>query len=135
MQSIVLNNSKGKKMEGTIAVFIPIVMFLIIGLIAVVFIYYKSKEKQLLIEKGLSAEDIKKFFESKRDPFLLLKIGIISIFFGISLGLGIGLQDNSHKDYWVPLMLFVFTGIGFVIANLVGNKLRKNYDKEIKAGQ
>ena len=49
-------------MEGTLAVFIPIVMFLIIGLISVAFIYYKSKEKQLLIEKGLSAEDIRKFF-------------------------------------------------------------------------
>jgi Na+/melibiose symporter-like transporter len=135
LQSIVLNNLKGKIMERTIAVFIPIVMFLIIGLISVVFIYYKSKEKQLLIEKGLSAEDIKKFFESKRDPFLLLKIGFICILFGIGIGLGMILEDSTNKDYWVPLMLFVFTGAGFVIANLVGNKLRKNYDKETKAGQ
>ncbi len=119
-------------MERTIAVFIPIVMFLIIGLISVVFIYYKSKEKQLLIEKGLSAEDIKKFFESKRDPFLLLKIGIISIFFGLGLGFGMMLEQNGEKDFWVPLFLFVFTGIGFVISNLAGNKLRKNYDSELK---
>jgi len=116
-------------MEGTIAVFIPIIMFLIVGLIAVVFIYYKSKEKQLLIEKGLSAEDIRKFFENKRDPFLLLKIGVISIFFGIGLGIGLILEDNTSKEYWVPLMLFVFTGAGFVISNILGNNLRKNYDK------
>ncbi len=121
-------------MEGTIAVFIPIIMFLIIGLITVVFIYYKSKEKQLLIEKGLSAEDIKKFFESKRDPFLLLKIGIISICFGIGIGLGMMLEQYGEKDFWVPLLLFVFTGIGFVLSNIIGNNLRKNYDKELKAG-
>ena len=135
MQSIVLNNQKGKKMEGTLAVFIPIVMFLIIGLISVAFIYYKSKEKQLLIEKGLSGEDIKKFFESKRDPFLLLKIGIISIFFGIGLGIGMMSGGEETREIVTPTSIFVFTGLGFVIANLVGNKLRKNYDKEAKAGQ
>ncbi len=134
MQSIVLNNQKGKKMEGVIAVFIPIVMFLIIGLVTVTYIYYKSREKQLLIEKGLSAEDIKKFFESKRDPFLLLKIGIISIFFGIGLGIGMMSGGEETREIVTPTSIFVFTGLGFVIANLMGNKLRKNYDLEKKNG-
>jgi hypothetical protein len=134
MQSIVLNNPKGKKMEGVIAVFIPIVMFLIIGLVTVTYIYYKSREKQLLIEKGLSAEDIKKFFESKRDPFLLLKIGIISIFFGIGLGIGMMSGGEETREIVTPTAIFVFTGLGFVIANLMGNKLRKNYDLEKKNG-
>lgn len=134
MQSIVVNNSKGKKMEGVIAVFIPIIMFLIIGLVTVTYIYYKSREKQLLIEKGLSAEDIKKFFESKRDPFLLLKIGTISIFFGIGLGIGMMSGPVETREVVTPTSIFVFSGLGFVIANLVGNKLRRNYDKETKAG-
>ena len=119
-------------MEGVIAVFIPIVMFLIIGLVTVTYIYYKSREKQLLIEKGLSAEDIKKFFESKRDPFLLLKIGIISIFFGIGLGIGMMSGGEETREIVTPTSIFVFTGLGFVVANLMGNKLRMNFDKEIK---
>lgn len=118
--------------EGAIAVFIPIVMFLIIGLIWVSAIYYRSKERQMLIEKGLSAEDMKKFFEQKRDPFWLMKAGIISIFFGIGIGLGMMTKDISGKEYWIPLMIFVFTGIGFVLANIYGNKLRRNYDLEKK---
>ena len=121
-------------MEGVIAVFIPIVMFLIIGLVTVTYIYYKSREKQLLIEKGLSAEDIKKFFESKRDPFLLLKIGIISIFFGIGLGIGMMSGGEETREIVTPTSIFVFTGLGFVVANLMGNKLRKNYDLEKKNG-
>jgi len=129
------NINKGEKMkEEVVAVFIPIVMFLVLGLIIVTAIYYKSKERQMLIDKGLSAEDMKKFFEQKRDPFILLKIGIISIFFGIGLGLGMILEDATSKEYWIPFSLFVVTGIGFVVANIFGNKLRNNYELEKKAG-
>lgn len=117
-------------MEAVIAVFIPIILFLVIGLVMVISIFYKSKEKQMLIEKGLSAEEIKKFFEDKRDPFILLKIGIISIFFGLGLGFGMMLERSNTGDYWIPLFLFTFTGIGFVVANLVGNKLKEKYIKK-----
>ena len=119
-------------MEAVIAVFIPIIFFLVVGLVLVISIFYKSKEKQLLIEKGLSGEEIKKFFESKRDPFILLKIGIISIFFGLGLGFGMMLEKSRSGggDYWVPLFLFTLTGVGFVVANLVGNKLKEKYVKK-----
>lgn len=121
-------------MEGTIAVFIPIIMFLIIGLITVTAIYYRSRERQMLIDKGLSAEDMKKFFEQKRDPFWLLKVGIISIFFGIGLGIGLMSGAEETREVVTPTSIFIFTGIGFVIANLYGNKLRRSYDLEKKAG-
>lgn len=120
--------------EDAIAVFIPIVMFLIIGLIWVTAIYYRSKEKQMLIEKGLSAEDMKKFFEQKKDPFLLMKVGIICIFFGIGLGIGLMSGAEETREIVTPTSIFIFTGIGFVIANIYGNKLRRNYDLEKKAG-
>lgn len=112
-------------MPEVIAVFIPIIITLVIGVILVVYFYLKSKEKQMLIEKGLSAEEIKKFFEEKRDGLWLLRIGIISIFFGLGLGFGLMLEDATDKGYWVPFLLFIGTGIGFVIANIVADKLRK----------
>lgn len=112
--------------EEVVAVFIPIIITLVIGVILVVYFYLKSKEKQMLIEKGLSAEEIKKFFEEKRDGLGLMKIGIISIFFGLGLGLGLILQDATTKEYWVPFSLFVGTGIGFVIANVLSDKMKKN---------
>jgi len=120
-------------MEGTIAVFIPIVMFLIVGLIVVTAIYYRSRERQMLIDKGLSAEDMKKFFEQKRDPFWLMKVGIICIFFGIGLGIGLMSGAEETREVVTPTSIFIFTGIGFVIANLYGNKLRRNYDLEKKS--
>lgn len=120
--------------EEVVAVFIPIVMFLIIGLIWVTAIYYKSRERQMLIEKGLSAEDIKKFFEQKRDPFWLMKIGIICIFFGIGLGIGLMSGAEETREVVTPTTIFIFTGIGFVLANIYGNKMRRAYDLEKKIG-
>lgn len=111
--------------EEVVAVFIPIIITLVIGVILVVYFYLKSKEKQMLIEKGLSAEEIKKFFEEKRDGLGLMKIGIISIFFGLGLGFGMMLQDATTKEYWVPFSLFVGTGIGFVLANILTDKMKK----------
>ena len=121
-------------MEGVIAVFIPIVMFLVIGLVIITYVFFRSRERQMLIEKGLSSEEIKQFFEQKRDPFGLLKIGIISIFFGLGLGFGMMLENYTQGEFWIPFLLFVGTGIGFVLANVVGNKLRTKYDLEKQAG-
>jgi len=111
--------------EEVVAVFIPIILFIVIGIVLVVYFYLKSKEKQMLIEKGLSAEEIKKFFEEKRDGLGLMKIGLISIFFGLGLGFGLMLEDATSKDYWVPFSLFVGTGIGFVLANVLTDKMKK----------
>ncbi len=119
---------------GVVGVFVPIVMFLVIGLILVTFFYFRSRERQMLIEKGMDAQSIKEFFESKnksKDPYLLMKIGIICIAFGIGLGFGLYMQDFSYQEFWVPFSLFTFTGIGFVVANIAGRKLStKKVDKE-----
>lgn len=109
-----------------IAVFIPIIMVLVAGAVIIIYFYLKSKEKQMLIEKGLSTEEIKKFFQEKRDGLWLMKIGIISIAFGIGLGFGMFMEDTTSKEYWVPLSLFVGTGIGFVVANVLSDKMKKD---------
>ena len=109
-----------------IAVFIPIVSTLVIGIILVSYFFFRSRERQLLIEKGMDAQSIKEFFQSKKDPFRLLKIGIVTIAFGLGLGFGIMMEVEYEGGYWVPLFMFTLTGIGFVVANVVARKLDKN---------
>ena len=109
-----------------IGVFIPIILFLVIGLILITYFYLRSRERQMLIEKGLDAQSIKEFFESKKDQFRWMKIGIVCIGFGIGLGLGLYLEDSTGKEFWIPLFLFVFTGIAFVISNLFSQKLERS---------
>ena len=105
-----------------IAVSIPIVAIIATALVLITAFYYKSRERQLLIEKGLSPEAIKEFFESKKDPNRLLKYGIIIFAFGLGLGLGIMMEDSTSKEYWIPLLLFTFTGLGFIASGLVSRK-------------
>lgn len=109
-----------------IAVFIPIILILVSGLVTLTYFFLRSRERQMLIDKGLGADQIKEFFESKKDHFRLMKIGIIAIAFGIGLGIGLMLEDTFHRDYWVPLFLFTGTGVGFVAANLISRKLEKD---------
>ncbi len=120
-------------MEDIIAVFIPIIFILVIGLGYITFIFYRSRERQMLIEKGLSGEEIKQFFNMKKekDYFILLKIGFIAIFFGVGLGVGMLSGDEAAREIWVAPSIFVFTGIGFVFANILGNKLRKQYKSNV----
>jgi uncharacterized membrane protein len=111
---------------GVIGVFVPIIFFIVTGLVMVTFFYLRSKEKQMLIEKGLSSDEIKSFYNRKKsDPYILLKIGIVSIFFGIGLGFGLMLEENTTKDFWVPFLMFVSTGLGFVLANIFGIAMSK----------
>jgi len=109
-------------MEGVIAVSIPIIITLVVGIIVLTGIYFGSKEKQMLIEKGLSPAEIKEFLQKKKDKNLLLKIGLITTFFGLGLGFGMFLEDATSKEFYVPLSIFVLTGIGFMLANKYGNK-------------
>ena len=115
-----------------IGAFIPIVFSLVAGLIWVSALYLRSREKQMLIEKGLTPDQIKEYFERKtifdnkrKDSSILMQIGIITVFFGLGLGVGLIFQDITDKDYWVVLFLFTLTGIGLIIANLVARKLVK----------
>ena len=116
---------------GFISVFIPIIFLLITGIIIVTLIYYKSREKQMMIEKGLSPEQMSKFLEKKGrlSPYTMLKIGIVTIFFGLGLGFGMMVEDYSGANYAVPLFLFTLTGIGFVISFFVVEKLEKQKRK------
>lgn len=111
--------------EDVIAVFIPIIMTLVTGLVLVTYFYLRSRERQMLIDKGLSAESIKEFFESKKDANRMLKIGIVVVAFGIALGLGMWLQDITHKDYWVPFSIFTITGLGFIAANVIARRMKE----------
>jgi len=113
-------------------ILIPIIMILVIGIVLVTHFYLRSKEKQLIIEKGLDAESIKLLYSNNKagkSSYNLMKIGIISVAFGIGLGLGIGFGESGNRDYLIPFCIFVFTGIGFITANITGNKLDDKNNK------
>ncbi len=107
-------------------VFIPIILFLVIGIIWVSHIYFRSREKQLMIEKGLSYEQMMEFFKTKRDPYLMMKIGIVTLFFGVGLGSGLLIDRFTEIEEWVPFLIISMTGLGFIVSFLITRNLDKN---------
>lgn len=107
-------------MEG---ILVPIIFFLVIGLVIISWLYFRFKEKQIMIDKGFKAEEMLLLLKMKPSKNLLLITGILSIFFGIGLGVGIHVEEFTNYDAAVPFFLFVITGIGFVIAFFVDKKI------------
>jgi len=111
-----------------VAIVVPVTFMLVTGIVLVTYFYLKSREKQIMIEKGMSYEQMVDYLKSKRNPYTMLKAGIITVAFGIGIGLGIFLDNLTwgHDDGWPALTIFVFTGIGMIVAFLVSKKYEIN---------
>jgi hypothetical protein len=120
---------------------IPMVFFLVTGLVIVTYVYFRSREKQMMIEKGLSIEQMMELLKTKRDPYIMLKLGIIILFVGLGLGIGFlfqqwtgyqvqyGTGGDRWTDYqvhgeWMGFWIVTMTGLGFVTAFLATRKLK-----------
>lgn len=112
-----------------VGILVPITFFLVTGLVWVSYIFFRSKEKQMMIEKGMSYEQMVEFIKQRKNPYTMLKLGIISIFFGVGLGVGIFLEDAHYSEGWIPLLLFVSVGLGMVVAFVVTKKYEMEDDK------
>jgi Na+/melibiose symporter-like transporter len=130
-------------MPEVVAVFIPIIFFIVAGLIITLALYFKSREKQMMIEKGLSTEQMFELLRTreivKKNGYYLLKGGIIMLFlvaFGI-IGntidriyfFGYKYWEDGTK-YWdnEPVYSVWFTflglGIGAIVAHFVARKVQ-----------
>jgi hypothetical protein len=112
-------------MPETIAVFIPIIFIIVCGLVFATWTYFRSKEKQMMIDRGMSYEQMIEFLKTKKSPFTILKIGIVLIFFGFGLGIGLLIEESTGIGQWIPFLILVFTGAGFVAAFYASDKLEK----------
>lgn len=99
-------------------ILVPISFFLVTGAVLLTWIFFRSKERQLMLERGLTPEQIFEFYKSKKSSTLWLKWGIVIVFFGIGLALGF-IFDN--EDY-LASSIVIFSGIGFVLAYFLGRK-------------
>ena len=109
---------------------IPIIMFLVIGIVLVTFIFFRSREKQMVIERGLDIEFIREIFKKNEYPYALLKIGIIVLFFGFGLGTGLLIHLFTGVEEWIPFLIFVGAGLGFILAIYAGKKAEEK-DNEL----
>ncbi len=100
------------------------IIFFTISVVISLLIYYRSRERQMLIEKNLDPSQIKDFYQRKKiNSTIWLKLGIISIAFGIGLAVGNILYEiYPNSEYLIAFGIFIFTGIGSIISYFVSKK-------------
>jgi len=108
-----------------VAIAVPMTFMLVTGIVFVVYFYLRSKEKQMMIEKDMSYEQMMEFMKSKRSPYTLLKVGIVTIFFGLGLGLGFLFENTMYDEDMMALAIFTMLGAGMVVAYFVGRIMEK----------
>lgn len=107
-----------------------ITITLIVGLVIALFFYFRSKERQMMIEKGLSPEQITELFKSKRNPYTWLKLGVITVGTGLGIGLGVMAEQADWNDGFISLFIITFIGLGFVGAFFISRKFEKEDERD-----
>ena len=106
-----------------------IIITLIIGLVITTYFYFRSKERQMMIEKGLTAEQMSELFKSKRNPYTWLKLGIIIVGTGLGIGFGVMAEQANLNEGVIPLSIITFIGLGFVGAFFISRKFEKEDER------
>jgi nitrate/nitrite transporter NarK len=100
-------------------VYIPIVFFLSVAAVVIMHLASRHRERLTMIEKGLSAEDIKALYSREHqryNPLGVLKWGMLAIFVGAALLLGNYLDAvYGVKDGIVAGLVTLFAGVGLVL--------------------
>ncbi|MCX7834419.1 MAG: DUF6249 domain-containing protein [Ignavibacteria bacterium] len=93
-------------------------------------IYTRHRERMRLIEKGLTADEVKNFFkeEKAQNPYRGLKFGIILLFLGAGIILANLMYDVFElSDGYTGGFLILFLGLGFLTYYLIiKNKEKKS---------
>ncbi len=107
-------------------VYIPIVLFICIAAVIVLHVASRHRERLTMIEKGLSAEDIKTLFareERKNNSLGVLKWGILAIFVGAAVLLGNYLDSLYQvRDGMIIGLVTLFAGLGLVLFYVIAAK-------------
>lgn len=119
--------------DTAVAIFVPIIFFLVIGAIIIAYFYFRSREKQIMLNKGFNAEQIVEIYKSRKNSIVWIKLGVLSVFvaigFAISaiIGGSMGYKMEHILDHvWTAIFVIMFSGLGFVAAYFIAKKVEPN---------
>ncbi|MBN2572280.1 MAG: hypothetical protein JXA68_09140 [Ignavibacteriales bacterium] len=125
--------------DHLVAILVPIIFFLVIGAILISYFYFRSREKQIMLNKGFNSDQIVEIYKSRKNSIVWMKIGIVAFFlaFGLALGALVGSSMNLDTDdlldhTWTSIFVLSFTGIGFIVSYFVAKKIDPNDNGSVK---
>jgi len=104
---------------------VPIILFIMVGLVIMIGILSRHRERLTMVEKGMSSEDIKSIYSRRFQPNPLssLKWGILFIFGGLAVLVGFFLHYQVGTDEGVMVGLIpLFLGCGLLLFYILASK-------------
>ena len=108
-----------------VEVLVPLVFLSGMCVALIIYISSRHRERMAMVEKGLSSDEIKAFFnrEIRRDPFTSLKWGLLLIFGGLAVVIGNYLHDQYNiNDGFTVGMVCLFAGCALLIYYGIASK-------------
>ncbi len=107
-------------------ILIPLVFFLTIGAVIGSYILTRHKERMNMIEKGMKAEDIQSLYKKQMfqlNPLSSLKWGMVFVFVGLAIIIGIWLRENYlFNDGIIPGMIAMCGGLALVLFYFIAGR-------------
>ena len=104
-------------MEGAV---VFIFLFMIVGISFIIHTYLRSKERRMMIERGMNAEDIIALYKKPKirsDWFY--RIGIVAVIFGVFLAIALTIESWTYQDEFIGPLIIIGLGIGFIAAHKI----------------
>ena len=94
---------------------VGITLFIIIGFVISFHLMTRHKERQLLINKDIGVDDLKRLFFRPSNRFNTARWAFIFLFGGVGLFFGIWINEQTGEDGYVPAAIAVSIGIGLLV--------------------
>ena len=105
---------------------IPIVMFIVTGAVIITFLFFRSREREIILAKDYTAEELILLLNpGSKKKGVLVVLGILTASFGLGMLIGTMVHNATGENDYIPFIMFIFVGIGLITSFYVREKLNK----------
>jgi len=105
---------------------IPIIFFIVTGAVVITTLYFRSREREMILSKDYTAEELKLLLNpGDKKKGVLVVLGIITATFGLGMLTGTIVKNLTGENDYIPFIMFIFVGAGLILSFYVREKLNK----------
>ncbi|MBK8663637.1 MAG: hypothetical protein IPN18_18305 [Ignavibacteriales bacterium] len=96
---------------------IPIVMFIVTGAVIITFLFFRSREREIILAKDYTAEELILLLNpGSKKKGVLVVLGILTASFGFGMLTGTIVDKLTGENDYIPFIMFIAVGIGLIVS-------------------